>query len=55
MVSALLLLLLSACDISPAAGNTWICAFVSLPPLDVRRAAEKNILKEREQELPLTE
>lgn len=53
--SALFLLLLSVCVISPAAGNTWIYAFVSLLPLDVRRAAEKNILKESEQDLPQTE
>lgn len=55
MVSALFLLLLCVCVISPAAGNTWIYAFVSLLPLDVRRAAEKNILKESEQDLPQTE
>lgn len=50
MVSALFLLFVSACGISLAAGNTWMRAFVPLPLLDVRRVAEKNILKEREQE-----
>lgn len=44
VVSALFLLLLSTCGTSPAAGNTWIRASVPLPPLDVRRPAEKNIL-----------